>query len=377
MKFLKIFLYICYFTGSHSIVCCQKKEPSDENINEQLNNYTKFEENKMIIISVPKFEEELQNFISFKKSKGLDVELDISSALIGVDAVKNILINKFQNNGLTYIILVGDIEDVPSPYYLGAPSDPSYALLEGDDYIGDALVSRISVKSTLELKNIINKLIFYEKGNFINTEWISKAIVVGTHEFNGINHTSGIVNAMREQSGYFNKVIQILETDNNPHTTLMEAIENEGANMIVYNSHGSPDGFGSIVLNNSHISTLNTFGNSFPFIHGAGCSTGSFQWSEGDCFAEVILKTGTIEKPSGPVAMLAFSRSANPGPAMMAQRKAFKELFFIKEINTIGELCYFSNLYAMSQFDDYEAEKFYKHWHIFGDCSAPIWKSNE
>ena len=251
------------------------------------------------------------------------------------------------------------------------------APVRGNYYIGDALVSRISVKSTLELKNIINKLIFYEKGNFINTEWISKAIVVGTHEFNGINHTSGIVNAMREQSGYFNKVIQILETDNNPHTTLMEAIENEGANMIVYNSHGSPDGFGSIVLNNSHISTLNTFGNSFPFIHGAGCSTGSFQWSEGDCFAEVILKTGTIEKPSGPVAMLAFSRSANPGPAMMAQRKAFKELFFIKEINTIGELCYFSNLYAMSQFDDYEAEKFYKHWHIFGDCSAPIWKSNE
>jgi hypothetical protein len=49
-------------------------------------------------------------------------------------------------------------------------------------------------------------------------------------------------------------------------------------------------------------------------------------------------------------------------------------LYYNEKIVTIGELCYFSNLRVMSEFDRAAAEPFYKHWHLFGDCSAPIWK---
>ena len=59
---------------------------------------------------------------------------------------------------------------------------------------------------------------------------------------------------------------------------------------------------------------------------------------------------------------------------MMAQRKAFEELYFNEEIKTMGELTYFSILYAMTQVDDYAAEIAYKHWHLFGDCSLTFWK---
>jgi hypothetical protein len=122
---------------------------------------------------------------------------------------------------------------------------------------------------------------------------------------------------------------------------------------------------------------LKTFGGSFPFIHGAACATGSFQWSAGDCFAEAILKTGTIDQPAGAIGMLAFSRGTDSGPAMAAQRIAFKELYYDERIVTIGELCYFSNLRVMSEFPSSSAEPFYKHWHLFGDCSAPIWKHKD
>jgi len=72
--------------------------------------------------------------------------------------------------------------------------------------------------------------------------------------------------------------------------------------------------------------------------------------------------------------MLAFSRSTSASPAMMAQRIAFKELYYNEKITTIGELCYYSNLLAMSEYSVSESESLYKHWHLFGDCSAPIWK---
>lgn len=43
--------------------------------------------------------------------------------------------------------------------------------------------------------------------------------------------------------------------------------------------------------------------------------------------------------------------------------------------DTFGELCYYSNLYAMKQYNDYEAERHYRKCHLFGDCSMTIWKT--
>ena len=334
----------------------------------------RFEGNQMLIVSVPKYEAALAAFIDFKRSLGLQVELDVTSAVAGVDAIKDLLQERSRSTGLTYILLVGDIEDVPSPFYEGAPADPSYALLEGDDLRADALISRISVKNSAELRNMLRKFMVYERGEFAHSAWIARAVVVGLLQWDGFAHTSGIVAEMRNHNDYFQNVLQIMENDGDAHETLMQALSQQGANMIVYNSHGSEDGFHTIAFINSDIEGLADFAGSFPFIHGAGCSTGSFHWSEGDCFAEKILKTGSLENPSGPVAMLAFSRSANPVPAMRAQRKAFQELYFLDEVDTFGELCFLSNMYSMAFENAYEAEKFYKTWHLFGDCSMKIRK---
>ena len=172
----------------------------------------------------------------------------------------------------------------------------------------------------------------------------------------------------------FTRIEQILETDEDPYQALMSSISGFGANMMVINSHGDPGGFYSIRFRNEDIPTLGDFCGSFPFIHGAACSTGSFQWDSGDCFAETVLKVGTPESPAGPIGMLGFSCSTDTDAPMMAQRKAFEELYFNKEIKTMGELTYFSILYAMTQVDDYAAEIVYRHWHLFGDCSLTFWK---
>lgn len=345
-----------------------------ENTNKDDPDYNKFKGNKMLIITTPVYSGELTEFVKFKKSKGFDVELDTKSASNGDSSVKSAILKKYKKTGLDYVILVGDIDDVPSPYFQGAPSDPSYVLLEGDDLIGDALISRISANSNSELKNIMNKIVLYQKGEFKETGWISKGIVIGTAEFDGVNHTSGIAKVMENQQAFKN-VKLVLETDTDPHASLLNYIKNEGANMIVMNSHGSPHGFHSPKFVSDDLTFLSTFGGSFPFIHGAGCSTGDFDTPGQNCFAEAVIKTGSVEHPAGVTAILAFSRSASPPPAMMAQRIAFKELYYKDEIKTIGELCYFSNLKSLKSFNQYIAEPFYKHFHLFGDCSAPIWKN--
>ncbi len=143
--------------------------------------------NKMLIITTPKYAKVLDEYIAWKIKRGLDVELDIQSAEKGAEAIQRKLQEKYDHEGLTYIVLVGDIDDVPSvmlpahassPYREeGYPSDPSYTLLEGDDLIGDALISRISVNTPAELENQLNKILKYEKGDFENFDWIRHAVV--------------------------------------------------------------------------------------------------------------------------------------------------------------------------------------------------------
>jgi len=250
---MKIFYIIATLILFSGIISCKKDTTP---VPDDVINFDRFKGTEMLIVTVNKFVEELQPFILYKKSLGIIVEVNTSSALIGVEAIKDAIRHKYSNGGIQFIILVGDIEDIPSPYFQGAPSDPSYTLLEGDDFIGDALISRISVKNPFELKNIVNKLLIYEKGEFASKEWVSNAIVVGTHEFDGVNHTSGIANLMKDQTSYFKNVVQILQTDQNLHADLMDAIENQGAKMIVFNSLGTENGFHSIEFSNSNISEL-------------------------------------------------------------------------------------------------------------------------
>lgn len=356
------------------LISCSKDENLSLDTSSINLDFTKFKGTKMLIVTVPKFENELNEFIQYKESLGFEVELDLSSALIGANEIKEKIYQKYMHEGLNFVILVGDIEYVPSLMFEGQPSDPSYVLLEGDDLINEALLSRISVKETYELKNIINKLLFYQKGLFQNKAWISKAIVAGTHEFDGINHTMGIAQEMRERSDYFDCIVEIHENDADPSGVLINSIETIGANLIVMNSHGSYEGFYSIRFKNDDIRNLNGYGGSFPYIHGAACSTGEFQNSAGDCFAEVVMKTGTYENPEGAIGMSGFSCSTDPDPAMALQRVAFKELYFEEEIVTLGELLSFACIRVQGQFSDIQYERLYKHWHLFGDCSMPLWK---
>lgn len=119
--------------------------------------------NKMLVFTTSKYEKVLDEYINWKKKRGLDVEMDVVSAEKGAEAIQRKLQEKYDHEGLTYIVLVGDIDDIPSimlPVYQsnpyrkkGYPSDPSYTLLEGDDMIGDALISRISFNTPAELKS--------------------------------------------------------------------------------------------------------------------------------------------------------------------------------------------------------------------------------
>lgn len=339
---------------------------------------------KMLIITTPEYEKVLNKYIHWKVERRLDVELDIQSAEKGAEAIQRKIQEKYDQEGLTYIVLVGDIDDVPSimlqaseysPYRKeGYPSDPSYTLLEGDDLIGDALISRISVNTPEELRNQLNKIIKYEKGDFANFDWIRHAVVASMTGFDGIDHAGKLEKALRSHPDYFDRVIKIMESDSDITDKMRDAIEKTGVNFIAHHGHGSETAFGSLPFSREDAAALKNFDTGFPIIHGAACSTGSFWIEDGDCLAEAFMKAGTVEKPAGAIAFLGGATSMDPGACIAAQKEVFMKYYFDEDVETIGELFYRGTLAAMKSLNEERGERLFRRWHLFGDCSTPLWK---
>jgi len=340
--------------------------------------------NKMLVITTPEYAEILDKYIDWKIERGLDVEVDIRSAEKGADAIQRKIRAKYDRGGLTYIVLVGDIDDVPSimlpapsssPYRKeGYPSDPSYTLLEGDDLVGDALISRISVNTPDELENQLNKIIMYEKGDFANFDWVRHAVVASMTGFDGIDHAGKLENSLKTHTDYFDEVIKIMESDSDITEKIRDAIEKTGVNFIAHHGHGSETAFGSLPFTREDAAALKNYDTGFPIIHGAACSTGSFWLEDGDCLAEAFMKAGSVDKPAGAIAFLGGATSMDPGACIAAQKEVFMKYFYDEDVETIGELFYLGTLAAMKNLSEDRGDRLFRRWHLFGDCSTPLWK---
>ena len=330
--------------------------------------------NKMLIITTSKYEKALDEYINWKVKRGLDVELDVLSVEKSAEAIQRKLQEKYDNEGLTFIVLVGDIDDVPSVMLAGYPSDPSYTLLEGYDLIGDALISRISVNTPAELENQLNKILKYEKGDFENFDWIRRAVVASMTGFDGVDHAAKLETSLKSHPDYFEKVIKIMESDSNINEKIRDAIEKTGVNFIAHHGHGSTTAFASLPYSREDAASLKNFDTGFPIIHGAACSTGSFWIEDGDCLAEAFMKAGTVEKPAGAIAFLGGATSMDPGACIAAQKEVFMNYYFDEDVETIGELFYRGTLAAMKNLSEDRGERLFRRWHLFGDCSTPLWR---
>ena len=328
----------------------------------------------MLVITTSKYKGALGDYLAWKRRRGLQVELDTTSIAKGADGIKNKIQQKYHSEGLKYIILIGDIDDVPSIMIDGAPSDPSYALIEGDDLIGDALISRISVNTVDELNNQLHKILVYEKGEFTRTDWIHHAVIASMEGFDGMAHSDAVEKWMKEHPEYFKEVVKIMESDTNVTARMRSAIEDFGTNVIAHHGHGGRDGFRSLQFSASDARALKNNGGGFPMIHGAACLTGSFHYTGGDCLAEAFMKAGTVANPAGAIAFLGGSTSMDPYACIMAQKEVFVHQFYSEEVKTIGELFYRGTLYAIKHLSQDRADRLYRRWHLFGDCSTPIWK---
>jgi len=330
------------------------------------------EPGRLLVIAYNGFVNEVFPFVEWKKQKGIPTKLVLypDSTGSGANSIKNYIQNEYNSaDGLTYIVLVGDISQIPTLYgtYEGAPSDPCYVKLEGTDHYPDALISRISATSPPQVEYQVTKFITYEKYPDIGASWYHKGSGIASNEGNPPDwqRAEWLRDSLLNYT--YTEVDQIYD----PGATAAQVYTalNNGRSIINYLGHGSGISWGTTGFSNSDVYNLSN-GYMLPFIIDVACLNGDFTMSE--CFAEAWLRAGSTSDPKGAIGMYASSTLASWVPPCVMQREAI-HLLVSETRNTFGGLAFNGVMKAMDVYSGTgEDVKIMEQYNLFGDCSGVI-----
>ena len=331
---------------------------------------------RLLIISNDSFTNSLQSFIKWKHDKGWNVFTTNTtqvysqfSAFQDYESIKDFILYTYNNWTVSpsHVILIGDVEYVPTYYYQGStPSDHYYTCLSGSDYLSDISIGRISVKNTNELTDIINKIIPYEKNPYLNeTTWYKKAMLVSDSGY--FETTSDWVNQFLGGFNYtLDKFYASYGTATN--TNIKNAL-NEGRAIANYRGHGATTGWATGSFYNSDILQL-TNGRKLPLVISPTCSTGHYDDPSTDCYGETWLKAAD----KGGISFWGSSRVSYGGYNDELDMGIYKAIFN-DEIFDFGGITNKAKLYMYNEYgsSDYTCLLELHLFNIIGDPTLDPW----
>jgi len=338
------------------------------------------EEGPMLVVCYGEFMESMQPFVEWKNYKGILTEMVDVADIGGSDEIEAFVETKYYDDGIAFVLFVGDIDQIPSPRYSdgagsNSPADPSYGFVAGSDYYPEIIIGRFSAENTSHVETMINRTIEYEMDPDPTADWYKKGSGFASDQGPGDDGELDYehLDYIRDDLLGFTyiEVDQIYD----PTGTVEdgEAALNEGRSIVNYTGHGSNGSWGNgCPMNQTDVNGLVNMG-MYPFIWSVACVNGEFHI--GTCFAETWLRaTGANDVPTGAIAVLMSTVNQSWSPPMDGQDEMNDILVESYENNikrTYGGL---SMNGVMHMADSYgtAGEEEILYWTIFGDPSVVV-----
>ncbi|MEA3504036.1 MAG: C25 family cysteine peptidase, partial [Bacteroidota bacterium] len=349
--------------------------------------YTPVEEDgSILIIAHSDFMDAMQPYIDWKIMTGREVEMVDVADIGGSSDIESYIETYYNENDLTYCLLVGDAAQVPSSYSNG-DSDNNYAYIEGGDHYPEIFMGRFSAENITDVETMVQRTLDYEKEPFTGEEWYTNSISVGSDQGPGDDDEydyEHLRNIQDDLNGfgytynyeYFDGSQGGNDAAGSPSPNDVAEGINSGSTIINYTGHGSTTSWGSSGFSNSDVNNL-TNADKLPFIWSVACVNGNFVGST--CFAEAWTRATNAEgNPTGAIATMMSTINQSWAPPMQGQDDMNDLLTEQDENNikrTFGGLSFNG---CMSMNDEYggEGDDMTDTWTLFGDPSVMVRTDN-
>lgn len=348
----------------------------------QNNKYTSISEHgKMLIICHDAFMSAMQPFVDWKNDEGIPTTIvSVSAAGSSANAIKSYVTNYYNTNGLTFLLLVGDVAQCPTFTAAGGGSDPTYGYILGSDHYQEIFVGRFSAENINQVTTQVNRTIAYEKNPQLATGKFTHCVGVASDQGPGDDNEDDyehIRNILDNLTSYtYSSMAELFDgnqggADATGDATALDLKSeiDEGSGIINYCGHGSDNSFVSTGFSNNDIAAL-TNNNMWPFIWSVACVNGNF--TSGTCFAEAWLRATNNGQPTGAVATFMSTINQSWDPPMEAQDECndiLVESYTNNIKRTFGGLSV-NGVFKMN--DTYSDYNMTDTWTIFGDPSLMV-----
>ena len=284
---------------------------------------------EMLVICPSQYLDAMQPLVNWKNESGRPTTMVSLSDIGGntTNQIKSCILSHYNNpdENLTFVLLVGDYEDLTPKSMNGGASDIWFGQLEGNDYYPEVLVGRFSAESVADVENQVAKVIYYERDIPSDVNWLDKGIGIGSTEGAGSGHNGGESDYMHIE--YIRDTLLHYTYDEisqhyqgvgvGTNASMLCENFNNGAGICNYCNHGSTTSWYVGNFTNNHINALvNDY--KWPFIWSTACFNGEF---DDDCFAEAWMRAtnNSTGAPTGAIGGM-FSWTSQPWqPPMSGQ----------------------------------------------------------
>jgi hypothetical protein len=347
-----------------------------------------------LIITIKDFVDDYEVLKLFHNELGLKTKIvaveDIYSISSGIDdqeKIRNYIIEQYQQNGISYVLLAGDADinengqkQVPIRNFYcevfsggitianpNIPTDLYYSALDGnwnqnendkwgepgeDDLLPELNIARICADNSEEIRAIISKIINYQNNPVVKDA--SKMLMVGEKLYDdplsfgsdyldlligGNNNNGYVTNGMPDELNFtylYDRMLGKWQT-----TDLFQAI-NSGCNIIHHSGHSS-SGYNMRMskydITSPNFADVNGVTHLNPIVYSQGCSAAAIDIIDSngeDCIAEKMLELDNFASAFiGNTRYGWFNEGQTEGPSLHLHRE-FLNALYDKNITTIS-----------------------------------------
>lgn len=252
----------------------------------------------VVLIVGPRFSKSisLKALAKHKASLGYQVINLVVSSGETPDSIRLRLKELYQKANLRYGLIIGDQTDVPGKEsdIISGVTDHYYRAIDTDDYPQDINgpdvgIGRISIANEAQLEKVVDKMIRYDRGSFVTTDWLQKIswlatddrweVAEGTHNYVIDTHTkkmgfNGVFPESDQKGG--DQLYAVTHQVDDP--TVVRTI-GLGRSIINYSGHGSQDSWAGPHVSQANVRQLKDL-NALPFVVSNACITADFRVEE-------------------------------------------------------------------------------------------------
>jgi hypothetical protein len=343
-----------------------------------------------LIIHAPDFAAAVAPLADWKTRKGYEV-VTVSTAETGAstDGIKAYVQDAYDTWPAPpeYVLLVGDVDEIPTYSFYGNPSDQLYVQLDGDDWLMDAMIGRLPVENENEAQALINKTINYERHPDMAADpnWQTRALMVaGVYASDTPGYTVDFCGEQLQEMDFpAPTTVTSPPLPSLQGATVVRSTINNGVGFVVYRgwAYGTA-GWDPPTFTVDDIPALET-NNMTPIVMSFVCLNGDYTAST-PCFGETFVRQGSGAEPGkGAVAFIGNGEHWSHTRYNDAMAISIFERIVEDGITDLGTLLnagklrfldYFPNEISAAEFGEESVEFYFHIYNLMGDPSLKFWR---